>query len=320
MVSSNILTIRGVPSEAERYCWTVYQVFLLFSSIIGDSIILIASIKYDTINVNRFIVALIQHIAVADIITSIFYILPGTVSQIANNYKWLLGDFCQISVPISWLSYRAAAYLLCVMIISKVFILRYPLRSITLSKSRAHKVAAVIWTWNLVYPAYNLIARNHPYFDYRFNNCIYSEEAPGWKWIKVAAGSLLNITIIMSTAILLIMAKRKTRRRNDLRWQGVLTVVLTSSVHCLSTLPYAVYLVAIYLVTEKYLGYIDPVYYRVCMNISYLNILWNFYVYIFTISSFREFVRSKIRLLLRFMPVLYGQNEGQNAMVTSRRI
>ena len=49
-------TAFGMHSDAERYFWASYHIFVLLSSLIGDSLILVASLQKDTIKVNKFIV------------------------------------------------------------------------------------------------------------------------------------------------------------------------------------------------------------------------------------------------------------------------
>jgi hypothetical protein len=80
----------GIDSNAERNCWVAYHLFALLSSLIGDTLILIASFQRNTFKINKFIVSVIQHIAVCDLATAISTVLPITVSL--QTISWILGD------------------------------------------------------------------------------------------------------------------------------------------------------------------------------------------------------------------------------------
>ena len=56
----------GLDNSAERYARAVYQLFVLFSSLGGDSLILDASFQKDAFKINKLIVTGFQHIAVSD--------------------------------------------------------------------------------------------------------------------------------------------------------------------------------------------------------------------------------------------------------------
>ena len=61
-------TLYGIYSDAVRYLWAGYFVFVLLSSLIGDTTILIASIKYRAFKLHKVVVVIIQHIAVCDLL------------------------------------------------------------------------------------------------------------------------------------------------------------------------------------------------------------------------------------------------------------
>ena len=73
------------PSEAERYIWAVYFLFGLLSSLIGDTLILIASFQKEALKINRLIVVVMQHIAVSDLLTAISFALPKFISLLSNT-------------------------------------------------------------------------------------------------------------------------------------------------------------------------------------------------------------------------------------------
>ena len=68
----------------------IYLVVVLLSSFVGDSIILIATVKHGTIKLNKFIVAVMQNSAICDLLRSVGFVLPSMISLIAD--EWILGD------------------------------------------------------------------------------------------------------------------------------------------------------------------------------------------------------------------------------------
>ena len=88
MVLSNNYTIFGMHNNAERYFWAAYNLFVLLSSLIGDTLILYASFHKGAFKLNKFIVTVMQHIAVIDLATAITAPLSVAVSLIANT--WVL--------------------------------------------------------------------------------------------------------------------------------------------------------------------------------------------------------------------------------------
>ena len=63
-------TMFGIKSEAGRHALAGWLVFVVLSSLLGDSLILLASVKYRAINLHNIIVTFIQHIAVCDLLNS----------------------------------------------------------------------------------------------------------------------------------------------------------------------------------------------------------------------------------------------------------
>ena len=78
-----------IENNTVRYLWAAYHIFVLLSSLIGDSLILYASIQKNSFKLNKFIVAIIQHIAVCDIGFAISSVLPIAISLLADS--WVLG-------------------------------------------------------------------------------------------------------------------------------------------------------------------------------------------------------------------------------------
>ena len=90
-------TLHGMKNDAPKYLWVFFLVFVVMSSLIGDSIILIATVKYKAIKLNKMIIVIIQHIAVSDLMVVLTYVLPKIVSVIAE--AWVFGNFLCKMMP-----------------------------------------------------------------------------------------------------------------------------------------------------------------------------------------------------------------------------
>ena len=120
----------AIKDEAVRFVWAGWFIFVIFTSLIWDTIILIASIKYKAIKLPEVIVAFIQHIAVSDLIISITSLFVHVVSLITN--AWIFGVIlCKVRPYFTTIGYQGGSLLVCGMTICKLLILKYPLRAVS---------------------------------------------------------------------------------------------------------------------------------------------------------------------------------------------
>ena len=54
----------GMKSEAGRYTLVVWYVLVILCSLLGDTVILLTSVRYRAFQLHRVVVSFIQHIAV----------------------------------------------------------------------------------------------------------------------------------------------------------------------------------------------------------------------------------------------------------------
>ena len=298
-------SIFGIQSESERNFWVSYHIFVLLSSLVGDTLILIGSFNNDAFKVNKFLLTVIQHIAVCDLGTTLSSVLPQTVSLLANS--WVMGNTaCYIRAYVGYIFvYLAGMSLIAVLTTSKFLILRYPLRAANwITERRAHQICGFVWASSLMSPIFFLaIQRDDVYFDYRSYNCRYRYSHQAWEIILLFTGLFYdiipNVAIIATTVPTLkyLAAARKSARRaqGSVPWQGALTVALTSIVYCTSTLPSTIYILTKHFVKEKDpTGWFHVNFYRISTFLLLINVMSNFFIYTLTIRSFRMFLFSKI--------------------------
>ena len=302
MVISNNVTLYGINDTNVRYVWAGYHFILLVSSLVGDATILIASIKYDALKLSDFILTVIQHIAVADLILSVFYVFPAFVSLVHN--KWVLGDaFCYIRDPFTYLCLPASLLLVCAMTTGKWLQLKWPLRTWNWTHKRAHMVCAAIWTFSLYSPVVAMVAaRMEVSFDYSVYNCVYvrllenEQNLKMFTTINYAIWLIVPCVVVIATSTMMLIEARKARREGEnLNWKGVSTVLLTAVCVCVSTLPMILFILTKLFVKTLPLS-TEVGFRRVASFLKQLNIVANIYVYTLTVPSFRQYLTCKVRI------------------------
>ena len=292
----------GIQNDTERYPWASWLIFVVVSSLLGDSLILIASIKYKAFNIHKMIVAFIQHIAVCDLLNTLGSIAPATMSTIYNtgspsrfiNY---LRSF------ISYYTSASSSVFISALVLGKLLMLKYPLKLRPLSKKRVHKLSAMIWAVCIFFPVLQLaIDKDDVVFDYRVYFSTYQYTSSLWKiFMPVSALIFLIapvVTVVVSTVLILRKAWKAVRRnKKSLRWQGVTTVVLTGTSHVTAFLPIAIYFFAEPFVEKDsgIPGIFHTEFYRVASGIIQFQVISNFFIYSLTVASFRRFLVTKFR-------------------------
>ena len=310
----------AIQNNFVRYTWAAYFLFIILSSSVGDTLILVASFNKRAFKINNFIVTVIQHIAVADLGVTLFDALPTFISLLANS--WVLGNnFCFIKVYIAYYLYPTGMFMLALLTTSKFLLLRYPLRASIFSKKRGHQACIVIWMFCLIMPGLMIaFDTDAVYFDYRVYNCGYKFTSEIWEKVLPILAVLFsfapNIIIISTTIPTLkyLAAARKAARRvqGSIPWRGALTVALTAVVFTLSNLPFVGFTIAeTFVPPDRVLAmrWFDVHLNRFVTSLLYVNTISNFYIYLTTMKSFRRFLSTK---RLSVLPMSLG-------LETSRR-
>ena len=303
MITSNNISIFGIHSDAERYTWAAYCLFVLLSSLIGDTLILYASFQ-NVFKLNTFIVTVIQHIAVCDLVYAVTAVFPTASSLLANS--WVLGDaLCYGRVYISYYFYTVGMAFIAVLTTTKLLLLKYPVWCGQWTKRLGHRVCSIFYMIPLIIPAAVLIVdKSNIEFDYTTYSCIHKYKADVWREmapiIAVITIFLPNIVILATTIptlkYLATAWKSARRVRGTFPLQGTLTVALTATIYCITTLPMFVF----YIIKENppstSLSQIQ--FSRLANFMTMINIMSNFYIYSLTIRSFRNFLSVRISSIL----------------------
>ena len=298
-------TIYAIKNDASRYAWAGYFLFVIISSFVGDTIILIASLKYKAFNLHKVIVVIIQHIAFCDLMVTVTDVLPIFASLVSN--QWALGNSMCYLVPYTGYYFNVAGLLLiCNMTTSKLLLLKNPFQFGTTSQKKAHMVCVACWLAAVIVPftafLVTVLDGDDIHVLYIVYSCDFGFTSDIWDWLKplltVFFGLIPNGVVVGTTIYLLIIAKQIARRgRESLKWQGIITTVLTATAYCTSVLPYAVYQVGESNVTvdDKSSSFFYTSFRRIASSFLCLNTISNFYIYSLSVHSFRDFIRSKIQ-------------------------
>ena len=300
--TSTIPTSTGnfIDDKGVRYSWISYYLFVLVSSLVGDSIILAASTQPNGIRLNKFIVTVMQHIAVSDLISCFSFVLPNIAFLI--DARWVL-DGPPMNIIVNYVDeviFGANTILIALLSMSKLLMLKYPTNTPRWTIKRAHIACGIFWLIANVFPAIFLVLERY----YTTNSSL---EAP---WLKNADFLRIGITMVLPTFIMIVTTililcylvnARKVAKRSGgrTRYRGVATVVITAIIYCISVIPFA------WVATYSYIDHEADITGTLLAAISQastgLNIMSNIYVYYLTIPSLREFIRVKI---LRRTPLI----------------
>ena len=292
-------TLFGLKNDASRYAWVGYDLMLLLSTTIGNIIVLIASIKYKAFKLQKSIMIITQHVAISDILWMFTYQVPQSLALVAE--EWVLGDTMCSTVP-HVMNYCGivSMYLICTMTTCKAITLKFPLRSRARSTKSAHKLCAIAWALALNLPVtqvlLKIVGEGYTTFSYIRYECVYVSHH--WLYLVMCGISLMipNIMVVAATTYLLYKASKAARRsRNTVRWQGIMTTLLVAGVYCLSILPNGVLVLKELILDEHNPAQGSATEYRLADWVLLLNPFSNFYIYILTVRSFRNFLRSRVQ-------------------------
>ena len=293
--SSNKIAEYEIPKLEERVIWIVYLLIVLLSSLIGDSIILIASIKYNAIKLNKFLVTIMQHIAVCDILASVTYVLPTMISLIAN--KWILGDvIAYIQIYFEAGIFTGTNTFISILTTSKLLLLKFPLKTRCWRIKTAHKICICAWIFAGFLPCLPFIFQARPKFSYTEYNTNYGFQSGNPKAqsiivqivyvLIVGIPSIIVVTSTLGIVMHMIKSRRVAKRTGAAqRWHGIATIMTTASVYCVSAIPSWI---TFYIGSHGNTVVRD----RVLEALPTLNFMCNFYIYSLTIPSFRDFIKS----------------------------
>ena len=135
-------TLYGIDNSAERCLFITWTSIVVLASLIGDSLILIGTIKYRAIRMHKIIVTVMQHMAACDILLAVLNKLPVTTALIAD--RWILGEaFYHMDNGIYWVGSGVTMLLTCTITTSEADNSEAPIKGKCVAcKTRPHSLCS----------------------------------------------------------------------------------------------------------------------------------------------------------------------------------
>ena len=256
--------------------WSIISVLL---SLLGNTFVLVASKHGKAIKLDRVSIVLLENLAVADIGTALFAILPYLIWLFTSKHE---GDHSSYVTTWTWISrilsvpsivFMAAGMLLISLLnCCKLSSLLFPLRARTWRYRDGYKIVALVWIILTLTASGNWIISEH--LEY----CVQLA-------ITTAGTSLLLLVVLASTLGLLI----KVRKARGLRKKGVFSILLVSVVFFVGYTPLYI---SNLLDSIRGIGIGDMTLAGlITFNLYYINCFSNPLIYYFTLNSFKEYVQ-----------------------------
>ena len=304
---TNYDRVPSIEDSGERIFLLAYNCILLLSSLLGDTIIIVATTKYTAIKLHAVIVVIIQHLTVCNILAVALKIVPNMISLIFDD--WVLGDFYgHLQANLGSFVQGVTLMLTCGMSTVKLLNVKYPFRSRTWSPKVGHQICAALWLFQFTLTLPSIFVdmkylKDTLIFDYTIYQCIYlydTTKTPSWYsafvGIGVAVVMMIAVTIMLVTSIFILIIARKSAERHgkSLRLEGVMTVVMTVAIFLGTYLPYTITVMvySFHAFSEQQGFSITLV--RCVVFLMNANIAANFFIYTLTVTSFRAFLHNGV--------------------------
>jgi hypothetical protein len=285
--------------------WTVVYIHLQFwftvpTSLIGNTIVVYTSLRYKSLNMDRISCALLENLAVTDLILVIVGGLPiyctfcakrwilGKVGCVLTFYITLIGGTCEIFTLAAISFYRA------VLLKSPFFFRGTPTYKVRIG---------IVFLWIISTPVslISLVSESTIYYEPTEMSCtssVYSmAEAP----LYVLTGLLFvlpMLIILISNIIMLTVSIRHKRRmsrmsssvsEDDGNMRAVLTVTCVCWLFMISWLPWMIRILC-----GSWSISLPDWYFIFQAHVLTLNVVFNPIIYTFTCKSFKDVVKKRV--------------------------
>ena len=226
------------------YKWIVitWNSFIAFISVVGNVIVLVSSLKYNAIHLDRVLIALIRNLAATDLGFGLM-ILPKTVNAAMGRNVWGC-NFCRFNTLMSFIFAGVGSTFLAGLNINKLTVLIFPIRSNAQSYERGKIISCVVWALPTAiiiagvtyahFSALKYVAEfNMHTFDYQVNDPdILSKQI-----LEIAyriSFTLIPMLCVIATTIWMGGLMRKV---SGIQKQTVRTLLVISVTFCFSLIP-----------------------------------------------------------------------------------
>ena len=274
-----------------------YNGLVILLGLAGNALVILGSVRYNAIRMEKNSVILIENVAGADMLATFLQFIPMIVTLAAE--RWLLGEFLCYCGIFRYIPFCCEAMLIALMSIHRVQVLASPLKS-PMSSARLKMLVTGLWIFNIT--TLTCLTGIKPTIRYEPShlNCSpFDWENTGnvstyLEMLRVISGMYLIIpaliTVIANLIILRIVYARPTvsdsasRMRN---YKAVKTVSLICWVYIISYIPSVVLFALPVAGVENIPHYVNTL----NMYILSFNLIANPLIYSFTNKRFALFAK-----------------------------
>lgn len=294
-------------------------VFVLIPlGLVGNSLILVASLKFRAFRLDKVTVALVEHLAVCDLVSTLVFMVPGTVAVLLGRWPWGF-TFCRVRFYAILFLGHCSLWQICALTTSKLLAILQPFRARQRRTATGHVLGTLVWLISAVPPLVLIIVQpNSFYFDPLRISCMHDFSDPVWTYLLPTISFLFavvpNIVVLVTTVWLIAASWRIARRgRENLKWQGLLTVIIVALWYCLTYSPN---------IALNFMGdeYVNPDLHKssetakirvlICSRTLLLNYVSNVFIYTTSVHSFRKFLVKRLWGRARCGVVVIGREHG----------
>ena len=219
--TTNINNITDIFEETgiglvEQILMISYTFVVLVFGIIGNSLVLIGTVKYKAIDMDIVTIKLIENLAICDIICTVM--LFTSMFTVVTSRRWILGNaLCFITAYFTLTPYIAEILTTTLIVIQRLCSVKFPLSGrYQLEESNVMYVIALMWCVAFAQPICMILIEDYAYFAPEILACSTLLHRTQARYYEIAASVLLMlipilVIVICNSWLLIISAKsRKT--------------------------------------------------------------------------------------------------------------
>ena len=287
--TANITNITPVSNtyhlpHSWRYFLITWSVFVALLSLSGNSLVLVSSVRFNAIKVDKISVVLIRNIAVADLGSTVLVIIPTIGSLVAD--RWIFGTgMCYLTSYMVWVFSISNNLLIAGLNCSKLFCLIFPLRARLRTHSAGCKIAIALWTITISNLIFNAALQRPCAFESFIDRCNIQTSTPFWARVDLATSIIFAVIPLMIILISTFSLLFFVRSRGRLQSNNIVLILSVSIVYLVSLGPFIVYQTQ----TQREEGF-----YAFSVYVYYVSTISNPFLYYWSSASFQEFVREMV--------------------------
>ena len=139
--------VLGSDHTALKILLLLYNLLVIVMGLGGNVLVLVGSLKYRAVQMDRNSVILLENIAVADLVATVLQYVPMGVTLAAE--RWLFGEFLCFCAVFRYIPFAAEVMLIAIMSCHRVRVLRSPLKG-SLDADLLKRVLVGVWVFYLV--------------------------------------------------------------------------------------------------------------------------------------------------------------------------